>query len=79
MTEVSNTPREQLTVDGLIERLKNYHGSTPVLVDGYESGFDEIGFRLFRVKHDPGGWWAGAYDEDEDSGIEALVLQRIKP
>ena len=77
MTPDSNTPSEPMTVADLIQRLQNYHDATPVLVDGYESGFDEIGFRLFRVKHDPGGWWAGAYDEDEN-GVEVLVLQRVK-
>lgn len=77
MTPASNTPREPLTVDELIERLKNYHGSTPVLVDGYEDGYDLIGFRLVRVKRvTEEKWWSGVFQPDEKSGIEVLVLSR---
>lgn len=66
-------------MDELIERLKNYHGSTPVLVDGYEDGYDLIGFRLARVtrrENEDDEWWSGIYQPNEESGIEVLVLTR---
>lgn len=67
-----------MTVDELIERLKNYHGSTPVLVDGYEGDYDDMTFSLRKVvmKAEGASWWIGEYEEDEDSGVETLILGR---
>jgi hypothetical protein len=70
-----------MTVGELRKRLAGYHEHLPVLVNGYEGGYDNFGFHLARVSAlDWGGthsYW-GAFDDDDESGIEVLVLNRTK-
>ncbi len=80
MTERSpRTDLRILRVGELIKLLENYHDNTPVFVDGYEDDFDPLALRVLRVvpkEHAP--WYSGEWEQNDHSGIEALILQRTK-
>lgn len=63
----------------LIKRLENYHDNTPVLVDGYEDDFDPLYLHLVPVvQKEDAPWWSGEFEENRESGREALILSRTK-
>lgn len=77
--------RTNLTVGRLRELLAAFEDDTPVLVDGYEDGYDDPGaLRLVEVVGEPrkpsDQFWTGAY-QDADSWrkgerFTALVIPR---
>jgi hypothetical protein len=76
-----------MTVKELINRLKDEDPDMRVVVDGYESGFDEFE-KMFQVfmkpnprKNDPekdDKWWEGEFKEttDDEATEIALLLPR---
>ena len=74
-----------MTVEELVQALQNYPADMPVVVDGYEEGYDDLEQDLISVKEirlDVGNqWWEGRHrdswnDRMEGSGIvKALVLR----
>ena len=75
-----------MTVEELVQALQNYPGDMPVVVDGYEEGYDDLEQDLISVKEirlNAGNeWWEGRHrdswdDRTEGSGIvKALLLRR---
>lgn len=82
-----------MTLDELIEALTRMRdkegGSTRVLVDGYEGGYDNIarietlGVYDRRAEGDLEKWWDGRYEDDivlvnlkNPAPIRALILHR---
>ena len=74
-----------MTVNELIEQLKNYPGDMRVLTLGYEGGFDDIGLTtddiVFNVNKDR--WYYGAHEYvntmDDLTGVESekcLIIER---
>ena len=73
---------EITTVKELIEILKQMPADLPVLVNGYESGFDNFyNPSIKTLKYVPEvKYWDGEFQQsDNESGnlIEAVVLQRV--
>ena len=76
-----------MTVEELVQALQNYPADMPVLVDGYEEGYDDLDQDLISVKEirlNAGSeWWEGRHRDSwdvrtEGSGIvKALVLRRL--
>lgn len=65
------------TAGELIEILKQFPVDMPVLVDGYEDGYDNF-YHPFVVKvvYQPeNAFYNGAFQRDEQ-GVEVLLLQR---
>jgi hypothetical protein len=65
------------TVGELIRILQQYPEDMPVVVSGYESGYDNF-YHPFvkKVKHQPENpYYEGEFQIDE-SGAEALLLER---
>ena len=68
-----------MTIAQLIARLQKYDEAMPVLVDGYGDGYDEIGCRVSSIRRvEREDWWSGRFEE-HTGGIEALILERVKP
>lgn len=82
-----------MTLDELIEALTRLRdqegGDTPVLVDGYEDGYDNIArietLDVYdrRAEGDLEEWWDGRYEDDivlvnlkNPAPIRALILHR---
>ena len=75
-----------MTVDELIERLKNYPGDMRVLTLGYEGGFndsmvwsDDIVFNV----HDKNTWYYGPHESQRfvdgaTSGTKCVIIGRGK-
>ena len=65
------------TVGELIEILKSYPDNMPVIVSGYENGYENFNPpTVHRVEHLPENkYWDGKFQID-DNGIEALILER---
>ena len=65
------------TVGELTEILKEYPQDMPVIVSGYESGYENFYHPIVqKVKHIPENmYWDGEFQIDEN-GIDALVLAR---
>lgn len=73
-----------MTVAELIEKLSMFKPDLRVVVDGYESGYDELSF-LTRKIVDQGwseptvlGKYDDAYPSEGPDAFEALVLTRYK-
>ncbi len=70
------------TVAELIEKLKLFPDDLPVLVSGYEGGFENITLpKVERLKNYPEKkYWDGEFqtivNEDKDS-FEAVILERV--
>lgn len=68
-----------MIVKELIERLTAEDPQKRVVVDGYESGYDELDkVRLVYMKpnsHKNDNWWDGEFEEcfSETEGVEAAV------
>ncbi len=65
------------TVGDLIKILQQYPEDMPVVVSGYESGYENLYHPLVKkVKHfRDNPYWDGQFQIDEN-GIEALLLER---
>jgi len=65
------------TVGELSEILKEYPKDMPVIVSGYESGYENFYHpNVQKVKHIPENmYWDGEFQIDEN-GIDALILER---
>ena len=71
------TDLKSYTVGELIDILKNYPDDMPVIVSGYESGYENFYPPTVRkVKHLPENkYWDGEFQLDEN-GSDALLLER---
>jgi hypothetical protein len=74
-----------MTVNELIEQLKNYPGDMRVLTLGYEGGFNDIKLSTEEIvlnfsKND--AWYYGPHESvkytDGDIGTECLIITRGK-
>jgi hypothetical protein len=66
-----------VTVAELIAELEAYPPGTRVLVDGYESGYDEPELRDRLVRHFPrNAWWNGDWTRDNNHGEYAVIVGR---
>ena len=65
------------TVGELIEILKAYPNDLPVIVSGYENGYENFYHpTVQKVEHLPDNkYWDGKFQID-DNGIDALILER---
>lgn len=70
-----------MTVRELINRLNNEDPDMLVLVDGYESGYDEI--NSINIENVSGpkktDWWDGEYDKCKENDLlnfRALIISR---
>ena len=70
------------TVAKLIEALKVFPGDTPIVMSGYESGYENIEppklTRLQQQKENK--YWDGEFQEAEQEGeniLDAVVLNRM--
>jgi hypothetical protein len=71
------TDSKGYTVGELMELLKEYPDDMPVIVSGYESGYEYFCTPTVRkVKHFPENkYWDGEFQLD-DNGSHALILER---
>lgn len=66
------------TVGELISVLSRLPKETRVLVDGYESGFDDAEVAVFQVRRLPDAkWWHGSWTGSPGGEI-AVVLRRVR-
>jgi len=74
-----------MTINELIEQLKNYPGDMRVLTLGYEGGFNDIKLSTEEIvfnfsKND--AWYYGPHESvkytDGDIGTECLIITRAK-
>ena len=72
-----------MTVNELIERLKNYPSDMRVLTLGYEGGFDDIGLHTENVVFDANAkdqWYYGRHEKtkyvDGADGTDCVVVGR---
>jgi len=74
-----------MTVNELIEQLKNYPGDMRVLTIGYEGGYNDTELKTEEIvfnfsKND--AWYYGPHEcvkfTDNDSGTECLIMSRAK-
>ena len=65
-----------LTVEQLINELKQYPKEYKVLVDGYEGGLDAVlASRMLSVEYDETkAWYYGPFDETDDTTTKAVHL-----
>jgi hypothetical protein len=65
------------TVGELIKILQQYPDDMPVVVSGYESGYENF-YHPFvkKVQHMPENLYYDGQFEPDDEGTEALVLER---
>ena len=67
-----------MTVEELRERLLEYDQTLPVMVNGYEDGYDYIAFTVTKaapVKRQV--WYSGIY-ENAATGTKILALERTQ-
>lgn len=75
-----------MTVNELIEQLKNYPGDMRVLTLGYEGGYNDIRLDnndiVFDVKRGEGAWYYGPHEcvrhTDGDKGTKCVIITRGK-
>jgi len=74
-----------MTVNELIERLKNYPGDMRVLTLGYEGGFNDIGLGTDDIvfnANDKDAWYYGPHEYasyvEGTTGTECLIITREK-
>jgi len=77
MNKIDNT-----TVKELIQILKKFPEDLPVLVDGYESGYEHFyAPRIQSLKYEPENLYRdGEYqptNDDSEQNIDAVILQRM--
>lgn len=75
-----------MTVNELIEQLKNYPGDMRVLTLGYEGGLDDVDVKwdsvVFNTNSDD-TWYIGKHDyarmaENTPDGTECVIIGRTK-
>ena len=74
-----------MTVNELIEKLKNYPGDMRVLTLGYEGGFNDIALHtddiVFNINNKD-QWYYGPHEcvkyTDSDTGTQCLIITRGK-
>jgi hypothetical protein len=76
-----------MTVNELIQQLKNYPGDMRVLTLGYEGGLNEVGVYsdsiVFNYNHND-AWFYGPHeyakyvDSNGDTGTECVIVMRGK-
>ncbi|MCK4981737.1 MAG: hypothetical protein KAS17_02375 [Victivallaceae bacterium] len=74
---MKNKNRYNVTVGELIEILKQHPKDMPVIVSGYETGYENF-YQPFvkKIKHLPENpYWDGQFQLDED-GADVLILER---
>ena len=76
-----------MTVNELIEQLKNYPGDMRVLALGYEGGFDDINLKTDDIVFDVNNkdtWYMGSHERVDmcgrygESGEKCLIIIRAK-
>jgi hypothetical protein len=75
-----------MTVNELIEMLKNYPGDTRVLTLGYEGGLDDIDVKLDSVVFDTNNtdtWYIGKHEyakmvDGNPNGTKCVIIGRGK-
>ena len=75
-----------MTVNELIEQLKNYPGDMRVLTLGYEGGLNDVDIKWDSIVFDYNNkdtWYYGPHEYakyvgDEDKGTECLIIGRGK-
>jgi len=76
-----------MTVNELIEQLKNYSGDMRVLALGYEGGFDDINLKTDDIVFDVNNkdtWYMGSHERVDmcgrygESGEKCLIIIRAK-
>lgn len=74
-----------MTVNELIEQLKNYPGDMRVLTLGYEGGYNDVNLKTEEIvfnfsKND--AWYYGPHEcvkfTDGDTGTKCLIVTREK-
>ena len=74
-----------MTINELIEQLKNYPGDMRVLVPGYEGGYNDTGLKTEEIvfnfpKND--AWYYGPHEcvrlAEADKGTQCLIVTREK-
>ncbi len=72
-----------MTTEELIQLLERYTPDTRVMVNGYETGFDDVSaerISVGKVKLNVGTeWWEGKHEDalsDDDKAIDALIIRR---
>ena len=75
-----------MTVEELVQVLQDYPADMPVVVDGYEEGYDDLEQDLISVKEIrldvDNEWWEGRHRDSWDDRtegttvVDALVLPR---
>jgi hypothetical protein len=76
-TTIAN--KKELTVNELIDKLKELPQNVKILVDGYESGLDSIvdAYPIHAKFQEKSNWWDGIYKEI-DSGINTVYLKSTR-
>ena len=72
---------ELLTVAQLIEALKAFPADTPVVVNGYESGYENMmPPKIMKLQHqNENKYWGGEFqevDQERHNTLNAVVLNR---
>jgi hypothetical protein len=67
---------EHLTVQQLIELLRQYPDDLPVVVQSYEDGYDPVtDVRTLTVAQTPNReWWLGIYEQADADGMQVILL-----
>ncbi len=70
------------TVKELIEALKSFPSDMPVIVSGYENGFENFYQpTTIKVTHEPENmYFEGEFqpgEEDDEESFDAVILQRV--
>ena len=76
---MSNAKKYQYTVAELISALQALPQDLPVLVSGYETGFENpLPVAVMTVTHEPSRpYYDGEFQRsEEETGIKAIVLRR---
>ncbi len=74
--------KDNTTVKELIQILGKFSEDLPVLVDGYESGYEHFyAPRIQKLKYEPeNSYYDGEYqpvDNENEKNIDAVILQRM--
>lgn len=70
--------KTNFTVSELIAELKKHPQDLPVLVSGYDNGFEDFFMPVVeRVADDPDAWCTdGRFQIDDDGEMDAVLLMR---
>ena len=69
--------RFRFTVGELIEILKQHPKEMPIVVNGYESGYENFYHPIVKkIKHLPNNPYYDGKFQIDDNGIEVVILER---